>query len=147
MKAIVVAAVPVIALAACATTEDASTLRTGASAPFSATSPNVYMVSVGSQVHLVVDQDPLVFQAGTGTRKIKWKLRDSDYKLERVVIQSDAKGNNPSSNCGGNSADDSVFECRNDTSVAGSFKYLIRATPKHPGLPTPPDLDPFVVNN
>jgi hypothetical protein len=147
MKAMVVATVFVIALAACVTPEDPSSLRAGGSAPFSATNPNVYIVSVGSQVHLVVDQDPLVFQAGSGTKKIKWKLRDSSYKLDRVEIKADPQGRNPSAGCGGDHADDSIFECQNDTSVVGNFKYSISATPKQSGLPTPPVLDPWVVNN
>ena len=146
MKAIVVATASLVALAACATTEDASPLRTGGSAPFSATRPNVYVVSVGSDVSLAVDQDPILFPANSGIKNIKWKLRDSDYKLERIQIQPDAKGNNPSGNCVGDSSDDSVFGCDNDTSVAGTFKYSIRATPKRPGLPTPPELDPTIVN-
>ena len=146
MKAIVVATVSVIALAACTTPpEDPSSLRTGGSAPFSATNPNVYIVSVGSQVYLVVDQDPLVFQYGSGTKKIKWKLRDSGYKLDSIAFQTDGKGNNPASGCGSES--DDVFSCNNDTAVAGTFKYSISATPKQSGLPTPPVLDPTVVNN
>jgi hypothetical protein len=145
MKTIIVATVSVMAAAGCAT-DDASPLRSGGSAPFSATRPNVYVISVGSDVYLAVDQEPLLFQSNSGIKKIKWKLHDSDYKLDRVQVQPDSKGNNPSRSCLVDSADDSVFGCDNDTSVAGTFKYSIRATPKRPGVPTPPELDPTVVN-
>src|SRR5204862_1599328 len=118
MKAIVVAAVSVIGVSACAT-HDASPLRSGGFAPFSANWPNVYIVSVGSEVYLAVDQDPLLFPANSGVKKIKWKLRDGDYKLDRIEIQPDAKGNNPSRACAGDTADDSMFDCDNDTAVAG----------------------------
>jgi|tagenome__1003787_1003787.scaffolds.fasta_scaffold20895016_2 hypothetical protein len=147
MKAMVVAAVSVIAITACATPDDGSPLRSGGVAPFNPEKPQVYIVSVGSQVQLVVDQDPLPFARNSGVKKIKWKLHDSDYKLDRVQIQPDAQGNNPSRGCVGDHADDSVFECQNDTSVAGTFKYSIRATPKQSGLPTPAELDPWVMNN
>ncbi len=149
MKTIVVVAASAIALASCATSDDMSALREGGSAPFSATRPNVYLLSVGSGVRIAVDQEPLVFQSNTGTKKIKWKLRDSDYKLERIEFQPDAKGNNPApaSGCGGEPGDDSAFNCDNDTSVVGTFKYTIRVTPKQPGLPVPDPLDPTVVNH
>jgi hypothetical protein len=147
MKRIVAAIASLSALVSCATApDDTPALRVGGAPPFSATQPNVYLLAVGSDVKLAVDQEPLVFQGNTGRKKIKWKLRDSEYKLDRIEFQPDAKGNNPASGCTGES-DDTVFSCDNDTSVVGTFKYSIRATPKRPGLPTPPILDPTVVNN
>lgn len=146
MKTIVVVTASAIALASCASEKAA--LREGGSAPFSATSPNVYLLSVGSGVRIAVDQEPLAFQRNSGTKKIKWKLHDNEYKLQGIVFQPDAKGNNPvaASPCSGDSGDDSVFSCDNDTSVAGTFKYTIYVTPKRPELPAPDALDPTVVN-
>ncbi|MFN2646158.1 MAG: hypothetical protein ABR570_14305 [Burkholderiales bacterium] len=143
MKTIVLAIASASVLAACATRDPSvPTLRTGGAPPFQALHPNVYVVS---GPYLVVDQEPIVFIRDSGAPTIKWKLRDPDYKLERIEFQPDSKGNNPASGCEANLNDESESSCINNTSVVGTFKYTIRVAPKT-GAPAVAPLDPTIVN-
>ena len=78
--------------------------------------------------------------------KIKWHLRDSDYKFANAGIAFQPAARKVISGCTLDPSDDS-FVCDNDTSVSGTFKYTIRVEPKRKGDPTPPPLDPTVVNH
>ena len=78
--------------------------------------------------------------------KIKWHVNDSKYKFETDGIKFTSGNNNLLTGCAPDSSSDSDFGCDNDTSVQGSAKYTITVKPKNSGDPTPPPLDPTIVN-
>ena len=144
---ILVAIASTAALAACTS----AYYRMTGQPTFDPQKPQVYVVQGTSQLYLVVDQEPIAFPStdpGNPNKKvkIKWHVNDSKYKFETDGIKFTSGNNNLLSGCVPDSSSDSDFGCDNDTSVQGSAKYTITVKPKNSGDPTPPPLDPTIVN-
>ena len=142
MKMLIVGILAALALAAC--THRHRMFGSGAP-PFNPEHPRVYVIPVApNQVYVVVDQEPIVF-GNRGKVKVKWHVQDSKYRFATAGIQFQQGLKSAVSGCAADATDDS-FACDNDTSVSGTFKYTIRVEPKQPSDPTPPPVDPTIVN-
>lgn len=146
-KTTAAAVASLVALTACAP------MRTLVGAyPFDPENPKVYVVSKDRQKAVVVDQEPIYFFRGHGTKiKIRWQLETRGYKFDATNGINNIKALfGPSGQLHSCQVDagskDEAFVCVYENTAPGRSKYTINVVATD-GSDNPRPLDPTVAND